>query len=73
MEEKVEAILAKVRPYIEMHGGDVALAGIEDGMVRLTISGQCVGCGLAELTYNTMLGDILKNEVPGVKGVVVES
>lgn len=72
MENEVKAVLDKVRPYIKMHGGDVALAGIEDGMVKLTVSGQCVGCGLAELTYNGMLGDILKKEVAGVKGVIVE-
>lgn len=72
MENEVKAILDKVRPYIQMHGGDVALASIEDGVVKLAVSGKCLDCPWAELTYNTMLGDILRKEVPGVKDVVVE-
>ena len=69
MENEVKAILAKVRPYIQMHGGDVALEGIEDGVVKLSVSGACVGCALAELTYHRMLGEILRKEVAGVKEV----
>jgi Fe-S cluster biogenesis protein NfuA len=72
MESEVKAILDKVRPYIQMHGGDVHLAGIKDGVVKLSVSGACVGCALAELTYNQMLGEILRKEVAGVKDVVVE-
>jgi len=73
MENEVKVVLDKVRPYIKMHGGDVHLAGIKDGIVTLSVSGACVGCALAELTYNQMLGEILKKEVAGVKGVVLES
>lgn len=72
MEEQVKAILAKVRPYIQLHGGDVALAGIEDGVVKLAVSGKCLDCPWAELTYNKMIGDVLKTEVRGVRDVVVE-
>ena len=52
MENEVKAILEKVRPYIQMHGGDVAFEGIEDGIVKLTVSGKCLDCPWAELTYN---------------------
>jgi Fe-S cluster biogenesis protein NfuA len=72
MEEKVKAIIEKVRPYIQMHGGDVVLAGIEDGVVTLAVSGKCLDCPWAELTYNNMLGGILKKEVEGIKDVIVE-
>jgi len=67
--QKVEEVLTKVRPYIQMHGGDVSLIGIKDGIVTLNISGACVGCSLADLTYNKLIGGLLKEEVPGIKEV----
>jgi Fe-S cluster biogenesis protein NfuA len=69
MTSKVEEILKKVRPYIQMHGGDVSLAGIEDGIVSLNISGSCVDCSLADLTYNSLITGLLKEEVPEIKEV----
>ena len=67
--KRVEDILTKVRPYIQMHGGDVSLIGVKDGIVTLNISGACVGCSLADLTYNKLVGGLLKEEVPGIKEV----
>ena len=49
--------------------GDVSLIGIKDGIVTLNISGACVGCSLADLTYNKLIGGLLKEEVPGIKEV----
>lgn len=69
--KKIEALLAKVRPYIQMHGGDVMLLSVKKGVVTLKVSGACVGCALADLTYNKMVGGLLKEEVPGVKKVII--
>ncbi len=69
---KVEAVLTKVRPYIQMHGGDVALIGIEKGVVTLNISGACAHCSMADLTYNKLIGGLLMEEVPGIKNVVLK-
>ena len=67
--KNIEEILAKVRPYIQMHGGDVTLVGVEKGIVTLNISGACAHCSLADLTYNTLITGLLKDEVPGIKEV----
>lgn len=66
---KIEDILAKIRPYIQMHGGDVALDSFENGIVTLNISGACSNCHLADMTYNTMISGILKQEIPSVKEI----
>lgn len=71
MEKKVEAILKKVRPFIQLHGGDVHLVGVVKGVVTLRIEGACVDCPLADLTYNKMVGNLIKEEVPGIKKVVL--
>jgi len=55
-----------------MHGGDVALIGIEKGVVTLNISGACAHCSMADLTYNKLIGGLLMEEVPGIKNVVLK-
>src|SRR6478752_7040808 len=35
LEERVAQALERVRPYMESHGGDVELLGIEDGVAKL--------------------------------------
>ncbi len=66
---KIEEILSKIRPYIQMHGGDVHLASFKDGIVTLNISGACSHCHLADMTYNTMISGILKQEILSVKEI----
>ena len=70
--ERIELILTKIRPYIQMHNGDVQLLKFENETVILKVYGSCVGCPMADLTYNKMVGGLLKEEVPGVKHVIFE-
>ena len=67
--QKIEKIIGKVRPYIQMHGGDVKLEKLEKGVVTLEISGACTHCRLSDLTYNKIIGGILKEEVPSIKKI----
>lgn len=73
MQEKVQKIIEKVQPYINMHGGDVSLVDIKDGVVRLKISGACVNCYLASQTFDGMLGSMIKEEVPEIKDLIIEN
>ncbi len=70
-ETKIIAILEKVRPYIQTHGGDVRLTKIEDNIVTLTIDGTCTHCPLAELTYNKVIRTLILEDVPEITAVVV--
>lgn len=72
MQEKIEKIIEKMRPYIQMHGGDVSLLEVKDGIVKLKVSGACVGCGMHDETFNGMLGGMIKEEVPEVKNIIIE-
>ncbi len=71
--EKVEKIIEKVRPYINMHGGDVFLVSVEKDVVTLKITGACAHCSLADMTYNKMLGGLLKEEVPEIKKIIINN
>jgi Fe-S cluster biogenesis protein NfuA len=72
MQEKVQKIIEQMRPYIQMHGGDVALVDIKDGIVKIKVSGACVGCQMHDETFNGMLGGMIKEEVPEVKNIIIE-
>jgi Fe-S cluster biogenesis protein NfuA len=50
LEERIERALDGVRPYIHSHGGEVAVAGIHDGIVELRLSGTCNGCPASSAT-----------------------
>ena len=67
--KKIEEVLSKVRPYIQMHGGDVKFVSLKSGIVTLNISGACSHCSLADMTYNTLIAGILKQDVPGIKDI----
>ena len=69
---QIEGVLVKVRPYIQMHGGDVELVGVEKGIVTLNIQGACAHCRMADLTYNNLIAGLLKEEVPGIKDIIIE-
>jgi Fe-S cluster biogenesis protein NfuA len=73
MKNKVQKIIDKMRPYIQMHGGDVSLVEISDGIVKLKVSGACVDCSFSDETFNGMIGGMIKEEVPEVKEIIIEN
>jgi Fe-S cluster biogenesis protein NfuA len=72
---KVEAALAKIRPFLQADGGGVDLIEItNDGVVKVKLTGACGGCAMALLTLRNAVERAIRAEVPQVKEVVsVES
>ena len=52
--------LDSVRPYMESHGGDVELLGIEDGVARMRLVGHCKGCPASEATLELAIKKALE-------------
>ncbi|MFC1587026.1 NifU family protein [Planctomycetota bacterium] len=69
-EKRVLEVLDEVRPSLQMDGGDVEFKGIEDGFVKLHLVGACSTCPSATMTLQFGIERMLKEKVPGVKGVV---
>ena len=70
MKEKVEAVLEKIRPNLIADGGNVELVAVDDGTVKLRLTGACAGCPMSTMTLKMGIEKILKQEIPEVKGVV---
>jgi Fe-S cluster biogenesis protein NfuA len=72
LEERVRGALAEVRPYLETHGGNVELLGVEDGVVRLALEGSCSGCPSSAMTLKLAIEAAIHKAAPDVQDVVAE-
>jgi Fe-S cluster biogenesis protein NfuA/nitrite reductase/ring-hydroxylating ferredoxin subunit len=72
LEERVQEALASVRPYMESHGGNVELLGIEDGVAKLRLEGSCNGCAASASTLELAVEEALKATAPDLEGIDVE-
>ena len=49
--EKVKQIIDKIRPQLQMDGGDVEFIEVtDDGIVKVKLMGHCAGCMHAQQT-----------------------
>ena len=71
-EDKINTLLDKVRPYIEMHGGNVQLLRVEGKTAVVKVYGACKNCSLANVTYNKTVGPLLIKEVEEIDNVEFE-
>jgi Fe-S cluster biogenesis protein NfuA len=69
MRENVEKVLQKIRPSLQADGGDIELIDIQDGVVKVKLTGACSGCPMSQMTLKMGVERALKEEVPEVKGV----
>lgn len=69
MKEKVQAVMDKIRPMLQADGGDVELIDVENGIVKVRLTGACKGCPMSQMTLKNGIERLLKKEIPEVKSV----
>ena len=70
--DEIEKILdERVRPDLSLHGGDIRIEKLEDGVLHVRMLGQCSGCPSADLTMENLVDTELKNAFPDLKQVVL--
>jgi Fe-S cluster biogenesis protein NfuA/nitrite reductase/ring-hydroxylating ferredoxin subunit len=72
LEERVLEALDTVRPYMESHGGNVELLGLEDGVAKLALRGSCNGCAASRATLELAIKQALEEHAPDLEGLDVE-
>ena len=72
MEKKIEEALAKVRPMLQMDGGDVQFVSFngKTGVVQVELQGMCSHCPMSQVTLKQGIEEEIKKAVPEVKEVV---
>ena len=68
--DKVQNALNEIRPALQADGGDVELIDVQDGTVKVRLTGACGTCPMATMTLRFGVEKILKERVPEVKEVV---
>lgn len=68
LEHRVEAALAKVRPLLAAHGGDVELLEIDAdaGAVHLRLLGSCDGCPSSAVTLQSAVETAIMEAAPEI-------
>lgn len=69
MNEKIEKALEEIRPSLQMDGGDIELVSVEDGIVKVRLTGACGGCPMAQVTMTQGVEKAIRRAVPEVKEV----
>jgi Fe-S cluster biogenesis protein NfuA/nitrite reductase/ring-hydroxylating ferredoxin subunit len=72
LEERIVEALETVRPYMESHGGDVELLGVQDGVARLRLHGSCRSCRASSATLELAVRQALEERCPDLEGMDVE-
>ncbi len=69
MQEKIEAALEEIRPFIAQHLGGIEFAKFEEGVVYVKMLGTCTHCPLSQMTLKSGVEELLKDRVPEVERV----
>ena len=69
MKKLVEIALEKIRPMLQRDGGDIELVEVNDGVVKVRLTGACKGCPMSQMTLKQGVEKLLLKEVPGLKEV----
>jgi len=70
MREQVEKVLNEIRPNLQADGGDVEFIDVNDGIVKVRLTGSCAGCPMSTLTLKMGIERLLKEKIADVKEVV---
>ncbi len=71
IKDRVQEFIDRIRPHIQMDGGDVELIDVDDqGVVSVRLHGACVGCPSAQITLKMGIERNLREQVPEVREVV---
>lgn len=64
-----ELLETRVRPAVQMDGGDIEFDRFEDGVVYLHMRGACSGCPSSTATLKSGIENMLRHFVPEVQEV----
>ena len=62
--ERVEAVLARVRPFMQADGGDIELVDVSGNSADVKLTGMCAGCPSAHMTLYLGVETALREEIP---------
>lgn len=73
-EMKIKDVLEnKVNPLLASHHGGATLAGYENGIAKIRLTGACSSCPSAQYTIEEVVKNIVMEALPEVSDVVLDT
>ncbi len=72
LEGRVMDALEEVRPYLQSHGGNVELLGVQGAAVHLRLEGSCSGCPSSTMTLKLAIENAIRKAAPEIEEVIAE-
>ena len=67
--ERVEAVLQRIRPFLQADGGDIELVDVTGNSASVRLTGMCAGCPSAHMTLHLGVESALRDELPEFESV----
>jgi Fe-S cluster biogenesis protein NfuA len=62
--DRVEAVLNRVRPFMQADGGDIELVNVDGNCADVRLTGVCAGCPSAHMTLYLGIETVLRDDIP---------
>ena len=62
--ERVESVLARVRPFMQADGGNIELVEVDGNSAAVRLTGRCAGCPSAHMTLYLGVEMALREQMP---------
>ena len=69
MIDKIQAVLAEIRPALQADGGDVEFIDYNEGIVTVRMKGACGSCPMSVMTLKQGIEARMKEQIPEVISV----
>jgi Fe-S cluster biogenesis protein NfuA len=67
--QQVEKALDSIRPMLQADGGNIELVSVENGVVKVKLTGACGSCPMAQMTLSAGVEQAVRKAVPEIKKV----
>lgn len=69
MIDRIQEVLAEIRPALQADGGDVEFIDFNEGVVTVRMKGACGNCPMSLMTLKNGIEARMKARIPEVQGV----
>lgn len=70
IENKIIAVIDKLRPFLINDGGNLEFIKYENNIVYVKLLGACAKCDMINITLKDGIEQMIINEIPEVKEVI---
>ena len=69
IEDKIIALIDKIRPFLVSDGGNLEYIKYENNIVYVRLLGACSECSMLDVTLKDGIEQLIINEIPEIKSV----